>query len=114
MKALELISNGCLSVRLPVIDSFPDCIFVTDGRREQAHIKGLGVDMPVDSFGQIREMAEFGQNIKNNAKFKLYQHFTIRNMFFMFDEIYLIKLCIVLALDKRFYAILIFYRGKLF
>ena len=62
------IDFRCLSVT----DSFRGCIFVTDARRDL----GIGsyevswhVDMPFDSFGQIRqpEMVEFSNN-NNNKK----------------------------------------------
>ena len=64
-----------MSLRLSVIDSFPGRIFVTDGRRDL----GIGayemvwrVDVPYDSFGQIRspDMAEFGQNVQKHRFFE--------------------------------------------
>ena len=68
------IDSGCPSVRLSVrpsvIDSFPGCIFVTNGRRDLgigSYERSWPVDVPFDSFGQIRspEMAEFRQNVQN-------------------------------------------------
>ena len=75
------IDSGCPSVRLSVgpsvrlsvcpsvIDSFPGCIFVTNGRRDLgigSYERSRPVDVPFDSFGQIwsPEMAEFGQNVQ--------------------------------------------------
>ena len=59
----------CPSVRLSVIDSFPGCIFVTDGRRDLgigSYERSWPVDVPFDSFSQIRppKMAEIGQNVR--------------------------------------------------
>ena len=64
-----------VSVRLFVIDSFPGCIFVTNGRSDlgiYSYERSWPVDVPCDSFGQNRppEMTEFGQNVKKTAVFR--------------------------------------------
>ena len=69
-----------VSVRLSVIDYFPGCIFVTDGRRDLgigSYERSWPVDVPFDSIGQIRppEMAEFGQNIKKKQQFSKHRLF---------------------------------------
>ena len=46
-----------VSVRLSVIDSILGCIFVTNGRRDLgigSYERSWPVDVPFDSFGQIR------------------------------------------------------------
>ena len=75
------------SVRLSVIDSFPGCIFVMNGRRDLgigSYERSWPVDVPFDSSGQIRppEMAEFGQNVQNSgfSKHELFQAVSLQRM----------------------------------
>ena len=77
----------CLSVSASVIDSFPGCIFVTDGRRYLeigSYERSWQLDVTFDSFGQIRppEMAEFDQNVQNSgfSKFVLFQAVSLQWM----------------------------------
>ena len=72
------------SVRLSVIDSFPGCIFVTNGLEIGSYERSWPVDVPFESFGQIwpPEMAEFGQNVQNSrfSELELFQAVSLQRM----------------------------------